>query len=216
MRRRVWRLVVLLLLLLSAEADEETVKLRKAKDLSCTGGAVASDTSWGPRPKQENVGPGIRSGDPGGNSECVVVKPTTVKIERVSLDYGWVVGFDTAAPTLPADDDPVLSIWVQDTPGTGQAGGKKVYSKALKCDYEKGLHCYAKCEKKDSRDCFDPSNSVDVPCKDCTGKYISIRFTNNKRNLQMVLPIDIEINHVWAAPVSWAVDIAGLVAITCE
>jgi hypothetical protein len=206
-------LAKILLLASRASAEkEETITLAESTDLVCIGGA---DSRWTTGPLKSNVGTGIRSGNPDSTSECVLTKPTTVPIERVTFDYGWIVGFDSGGPTTQPSEDPVLSIWVQDTPDTGAAGGVQIYSKPLKCDYGKSLHCYSTCDKKNKRDCYFPAATVDVSCNGCTGRYISIKFSNNKRNMQLVMPIDIEINHVWAAPVSIAIDIAGLLIVAC-
>ncbi len=54
----------------------------------------------------------------------------------------------------------------------------------------------------DKEDCYSPSaTSVIARCSGCTGEYIAIKFVNNKRNMQLLLPLTITINEIaWGLP----------------
>jgi hypothetical protein len=60
------------------------------------------------------------------------------------------------------------------------------------------------------------ARSVDVECKHCTGKFVSIRFDNRAQNLQLLLPVTLEINRSkLEEAASLTIDIAALCAVAC-
>jgi hypothetical protein len=55
-----------------------------------------------------------------------------------------------------------------------------------------------------------------VECKHCTGKFVSIRFDNRAQNLQLLLPVTLEINRSkLEEAASLTIDIAALCAVAC-
>ena len=185
-----------------------------------TAAAASRDSSTCAKPATKD----IRSGSPGVDGYATTVKASPTPIMRVTLDFGYIVGFGATATTPPADS-PTLAIWVHDTPDwtpTGPGAGKQVYvSPALRCDDSGGGvgshkgkqdHCYSKCYSKDYKDCYEPGLSVDVHCKGCTGTYLTIKFTNNKNNVQLLLPMDIEINQSTGF-ISYIIDLSTLAGV---
>ena len=88
-------------------------------------------------------------------------------------------------------------------------------SPPLRCDKAEKRHCYTDCPEKDQKDCYAPSASVDAVCESCTGKYVSIRFFNNANNVQLLLPMSIEINQETLF-ISYITDFAALCGGLCK
>ena len=123
----------------------------------------------------------------------------------MQLDYDYVIGYESHA-----GEAPVLSIVVHDTPAPDGAGAEQIYeSPPLRCDKAEKRHCYTDCPQKDQKDCYAPSASVDAVCEHCTGRYVSIRFSNNANNVQLLLPMSIEINQETLF-ISYITDFAAL------
>lgn len=202
----------LLGLLAPTARTTETVELevKDAQDL-----AFASGAEFRTQPLAKSGGKGaiIRSGGPQGLSSATVVKPSSVAITRVQLELEYLIGYESHGPKPP-----VLTLWVQDTPDATAPGGKQVYeSPPLVCDKEEKhhRHCYTTCDEEDQRDCYTPGISVDAVCTECTGKYVSFRFVNNDNNLQVLLPITININEETRL-VSYLIDFGAIFFTACE
>lgn len=185
-----------------------TLKLSDAADLNFGSGA-----EFRAQPLAASGGKGalIRSGGPGDHSLAVAVKPTPQPIKRIQAEVLYVVGYESHP-----GEAPVLSIWIHDNPAPTNAGSKQVYeSPPLRCDEKDKRHCYTHCDEKDQRDCYQPGLSIDVTCTDCTGKYVSVHFTNNANNVQLLLPMTFNINNETKF-ISYIVDFFALFAALCK
>ena len=172
------------------------VVVSKREDLACANGAYYTDT--GPPGATPQIIPGIRSGEPGDESECVVVAESPVAITTVALGYRYVVGFTSHAPA----EGPVLSVWATKGPRFDQpTGGQRLYgSPSLPDDGKDQLkYSFDTCTDSDRHDCYSPLVKVDATCRGCTAeqRHISFKFSNHQRNLQLLLPITIRINESW-------------------
>ena len=67
-------------------------------------------------------------------------------------------------------------------------------------DIARGRYPYDGCHDKEG--CYSPSaTSLSASCSGCTGEYLAIKFVNNKRNMQLLLPLTITINEIaWGLP----------------
>lgn len=185
-----------------------TLEVKDATDLSFVSGA---EFRTAPLAKSGGKGALIRSGGPGDQSAVVTIKPAPLPIKRVQLELEFLIGYETQV-----GEAPVLSIWTHDTPDANTAGGKKIYeSPPLRCDEKDKRHCYSACDEKDQRDCYLPSLSVDATCADCTGTYVSVHFTNNANNVQLLLPMTFNLNEETRF-VSYIVDFSALIVALCE
>ena len=164
------------------------------EDVVCTGGASFTTTG------ATNAGdmPNLRSGDPGGAgepsilSQCRLSTAAPAAITSVQLDYRYVVGY-TPEPGDDTKKGPVLSLSIQDKAGADcVAAGVMYVSPPLPEGADQTRHSFDHCDKADKKDCYSPAVSVDAePAGGCAGRYLAIKFSNNDRNLQLLLPIAI-------------------------
>lgn len=86
-----------------------------------------------------------------------------------------------------------FQLWAQDA--AGHDAGPMIYESPALTKYP-----YDGCHDKEG--CYSPSaTSLSASCSGCTGKYIAIKFVNNKRNMQLLLPLTITINEIaWGVP----------------
>ena len=185
-----------------------TLEVKDKADLTFAAGA---EFRTAPLAKSGGTGALIRSGGPGDHSVIVAVKPAPQPIKRLQLELEFLIGYESQSGNAP-----VLSIWTHTTPDSTAAGGKQIYeSPPLRCDEKDKHHCYTTCDEKDQRDCYLPSLSVDATCADCTGTYVSLHFTNNANNVQVLLPLTFNLNEETRF-VSYIVDFSALIVALCK
>ena len=185
-----------------------TLELTDATDLTFADGA---EFRTAPLAASGGAGALVRSGSPGDQSLVVAVKAAPQPIRRVQVELEYVIGYESHP-----GEAPVLSIWVHSTPDATKTSAKQVYeSPPLHCDEKAGRHCYTHCDENDQRDCYSPSLSIDATCADCTGTYLSVHFTNNANNVQLLMPMTFNVNEETRF-VSYIVDFSALFVATCE
>ena len=160
--------------------------IEKADDVICSNGAGV--TNFG--------GPlSLRSGSPGKNSECRLRIPAPGAIRTVGMTFKYAAGYGCA---VGCEGAAVMSIAAVDAAGTDK--GEIYTSPAL--NQVAGDACHFK------KECYTKEIEVAATCPACMGNYVSIKFANNQKNVQILLPIEISVD---ASPVGWELA-AGLVA----
>lgn len=87
-----------------------------------------------------------------------------------------------------------FELWAQDA--AGHNTGPMIYQSPPLTKYP-----YDGCHDKEK--CYSPgATSLTASCSGgCTGEYLAIKFVNNKRNMQLLLPMTIFINEIaWGLP----------------
>lgn len=127
----------------------------------------------------------LRSGAPKQTPTARILTPidSVAQIKEISFSYQYISGFSNGK--LPS----TFELWIQDEAGKDAAG--PIYTSP-----PLGEYMYEKCNH-----CYSPKTLVDVQgCPKCkallnTPHYFAIRFTNNDRNVQLKLPLEIQIGH---------------------
>jgi hypothetical protein len=197
-----WPCLGLLALQLPSPTGGWEVTIASQADIVCSGGATF--TTLGAT-NAANM-PNMRSGDPGNAvTYCRLKQPSPVPITHVGLEYRYVVGY-----TESGKAGPTVSVVAQALAGataTDCAGVPPYTSPPLPIggpsDYER--YSFDRCDSADKKACYSPPVlvEVDVSSGCASSKYIAIKFENNERNVQLLLPITVRVDE---PPTSWGED----------
>ena len=179
------RLALGAVLLQAAGVSGWDLVIETKDQLVCTGGASYTDLGPLNTPKM----PGMRSGNPGGPSECRLKLPAPVPLSSIQMTFQYVVGYTPKPGDAKKVEGPMVSIWAQDVTGavaTDTGAGAIYQSPQLPEGGDDQKYSFDHCTEKDRQLCYSPNIAVNVDCSGCTGRYIAFKFENKDRNLQIV------------------------------
>jgi hypothetical protein len=153
----------------------------------------------------------MRSGSPNSQGECRLKYPASGPVKSVQLEYRYAAGYGCGPPPdHTCENPPTMELWAQTEAGVNAGGPMYTNPKMdAKSGYApwNGIRFLPVPSWGDTIPCvpcrdaghwkkeaYSDPVSVDAVCDACEGRYLAFVFHNNDHNVQLLLPITVEID----------------------